>query len=78
LNPGALEADYDLIGEWARHNKRRSLFVVMTSVSNPASLEALHRALKPITRRHLPVVMAIADRDLQGLVQEPAHNLDEA
>ncbi len=78
LQPGSLEGDYGLITEWARFNRRRSLFVVITSVSSPASLETLFKTLRPLTKRHLPLVMAIADRDLQRLAGEKAQDLDDA
>ncbi len=78
LQPGKLEADYDLLASWARLNKRRSLLLLITSIANPSSLDVICQALLPARRKHLPLVFAIASRDLRNLTQAKAANLDQA
>lgn len=78
LGPSELEADYQLLTEWAHYNKRRSLLVLITSVSNPVTLDTLQSALLPVRGKHLPLICAIADRDLEQLAEEPALNAAQA
>jgi len=78
VTPGTLEADYDLIGAWAQETKRRSLLVLITSLSTPTGVEQIRRALLPIRRKHLPLVVAIHDRDLIQLLDAPASSLATA
>jgi uncharacterized protein (DUF58 family) len=78
LKVGTLEPNYQLLAQWAHLSRRRSLLVLITSISNPASLEAVCAALLPVRRKHLPLVFALADRDLQDLVWQRAANLDDA
>lgn len=78
LKVGTLEPNYELLAQWAHSSRRRSLLVLITSISNPASLQAVCTALLPVRRKHLPLVFALADRDLRDLVRQPAENLDDA
>ena len=78
LEVGSLEADYQLLTEWARMNKKRSLLLLVTSITNPAGLESIHRALEPVKRKHLPLVFAIADRELAQIAAAKATNLTSA
>lgn len=78
LPVGTMEADYQLLTEWARFAHRRSLLVLLTSISNPATFEVIRQALNPVRQKHLALVMAMADQDLERLVDQPAKTLDEA
>ena len=78
LELGEVETDYQLLTEWAHINRRRSLMVLITSISNPASLDQIRRTMQPIRRKHLPMVFAIADHDLHTLTQEQAEGIDQA
>jgi len=78
LEIGELEADFQLLTEWARFNRRRSLLILITSISNPAGLEQIRSHLPPLRRKHLPLVFALADADLKDLVYRQAANLEDA
>ena len=73
-----LEPDYQLLNQWATMSRRRSLLLLITSISNPSGLQTIARTLRSVRNRHLPMVFAIADQDLQKLTREPAKNLTEA
>lgn len=73
-----VESDYQLLTEWAAANRRRSLLLLITSVSNPNGLDHIRKALLPIRNKHLPLVFALADRDLQALVMNRVNSIDEA
>ena len=78
LKVGFLESDYDLLATWARSNRKRSLLVFITTLSNPASLEVIRNALWPVRNKHLPLVCAISDRDLNNLVKAPVETLEDS
>jgi uncharacterized protein (DUF58 family) len=78
LQVGGFEADYQLLSEWAHLNRKRSLLILITSISSPEGLNAIRDALYPVRRKHLPLVFAVADRELEELSLAPAANLDDA
>lgn len=78
LSASTLEPDYQLLTEWGHTQRKRSLLVLITSITNPISLEGIRNALKPLSSKHLVLVIAIADRDLQELTQVRANSLDDA
>ncbi|MCB0322720.1 MAG: DUF58 domain-containing protein [Bdellovibrionales bacterium] len=78
LKTADIESDYQLLLEWVGMDRRRSLLVLITTLSNPAGLESIERALQPIRGRHLPIVFAIADRELDLLRFRSVNNLPEA
>lgn len=78
LQPGEREGDYDLVRHWGLRRTRRSLLVLLTSVTTPANLENLRRNLLPLAGKHLPLVVAIYDRDLQRILESPVKSADEA
>ena len=78
LRPGPLESDYQLLTHWGAGNRRRSLLVLITTASNPAGFEQIRQALLPLRRKHLALVMAVADKDLLELAFDRAENLDQA
>ncbi len=78
LQVGSFEADYQLLSEWAHLNRKRSLLILITSISSPEGLNVIREALYPVRRKHLPLVFAVADRELEELSIAPAANLDDA
>lgn len=78
LKPGDLESDYQLLTEWAGMDRRRSLLILITSFSNPSGLDAVAKSLLPVRSRHLVLICAIADRDIEELRYSSAGNLAEA
>lgn len=78
LRIGEVESDYQLVGEWAHQGCKRSLLVLITSVSNLAGLQQIGRSLLSIRGRHLPVLFSIADRELIRLSRNSAASLEEA
>lgn len=78
IQTSTLEPDYQLLTEWGHAQRKRSLLVLITSISNPISLEGIRNALKPLSAKHLVLVIAIADRDLQELTQARANSLEDA
>ncbi len=78
LTPGDLESDYQLLTEWAGMDRRRSLLILITSFSNPSGLDAVAKSLLAVRSRHLILICAIADRDIEELRHSSAGNLAEA
>ncbi len=78
LSVGSLEGDYELVGSWARRCKRRSMIILLTSISSPASVDVIKNVLSSISQKHLPLVIAIYDRQLQALAEKKVENLNEA
>lgn len=78
LQAGALEADYQLLTEWAHFHRKRSLLVLITSVASPVALDRLRAALLPVRGKHLPLICALADQDLENLAEERAFNPSQA
>ena len=78
LHPGQLETDYGLFSEWLRMHRRRSLLMFVTSISSPGNLDLLAKLLLPVRRTHLPVVIAIADEQLETFAHSAVANLQEA
>ena len=78
LEIGQLEPDYQLLVDWTHMSPRRSLLVLITTATNPASIEELRLSLSPLTRKHLLLVCAIRDHDLDSIQSEPASDLQEA
>ena len=78
LKSDEVESDYQLLTQWATTSRRRSLLLLITSISNPAGLESIRQAMAPLRRRHLPIVFAIADQELQELVELTPGNLTQA
>lgn len=78
IRASTLEPDYQLLTEWGHSQRKRSLLILITSISNPVSLEGIRNALKPLSAKHLVLVLAIADRDLQELTQTRANSLEDA
>ncbi len=72
------ESDYQHITEWAQSNRKRSLLILITSVSNVAGMEQIKNSLLPVRSRHIPIVFCIADRDLIEVSEQPAANLKDA
>lgn len=73
-----LEADYQLLTEWAHMNKKRSLLVLITCISSSSGLDSIGKALLPARRKHLPLVFAVADRDLENIARTKAKNVEDA
>lgn len=78
LHPGQLETDYGLFSEWLRQHRRRSLLMFVTSISSPGNLDLLSKLLGPIRRTHVPVVVAVADEQLERFAYSSVSNLEEA
>lgn len=78
IRAGELESDYELLTQWALRERRRSLLLIISSVSNPAGVEAIARCIAPVKARHFPVLLAIADRSLQQTAIKPAKSTLDA
>ncbi|RMG42314.1 MAG: DUF58 domain-containing protein [Candidatus Dadabacteria bacterium] len=72
------EADYSLVSSWARTIRRRSLLVLITSIANPSGVADIMRSLRSVSDRHLPLVVAIADQELEEMANQSAGNIDQA
>jgi len=78
LEAGELEGDYELVKRFGRSSRRRSLLVLLTSITTPANLDNLRLNLLPISQKHLPLVVAIYDRELQRLLDSPVETTRDA
>lgn len=78
LEVGHLEADYYQLLTWAESGQKRCLLVLITSVATEANLELLRPLLSRISRRHLPLIVAISPRDIYALLDKPPSSLEEA
>ena len=78
LEPASLEPDYDLLRSHGLSQRRRSLFVVITSVTGQDALARIGTALLPLAHKHLPLVVTISDRSLAAMVEQPAETVDDA
>ena len=78
LETSMLEADYLLARRWGLAAGRRSLFVLITSVSSPATVKDIRTTLAPLTRKHLPLLVSIEDLDLVSATREVSNSLQDA
>ena len=78
LEIGQLEPDYQLLADWTHMSPRRSLLVLITTATNPASIDGLRLSLAPLTRKHLPLVCAIRDHELDEMQAQAATDLEAA
>ena len=78
LEIGSLEANYALATNAARRNRRRTLLVMITSISSAAGLQTMRDSLRPLCGKHLPLIVAISDRDLEKLAEQKVDSLEDA
>ena len=78
LEASPLESDYSLLVDWVASQNRRSLLILLTSISNPASMSLIVDALAPLKKKHLIIMVAVADRGLTTLAESPPESLDDA
>ncbi len=70
LHPKLVESDYDLaFSQIALRLRRRSLLVVFTQLVDDTAAHALARHLRALSRRHLPLVVLLRDRDLDAMAE---------
>jgi uncharacterized protein (DUF58 family) len=71
LEPELVEPSYLRMLRFASTNvKKRSLIIIITDIVDDVSSKELITSLKLIRPRHLPLIVAIADRDLRAVVSE--------
>ena len=59
------ESDYDLsFGEFERRSARRTLMILFTDFLDPGSAESVTGRIGKLSRRHLPLIALIRDRDV--------------
>lgn len=78
LRPSQLEPDLRLVERTTLNTRRRTLFALITSASSLQSLEEVRLSLLPVARKHLPLVLVVADRDLHKLAYSAAPTVEKA
>lgn len=73
-----LDSDYQLLNQWAKNDRKRSLLVLISSIVNPSGLDNIKKALIQSRRTHLPLVFILEDPDLITLCQKDAESLEDA
>jgi uncharacterized protein (DUF58 family) len=79
LEARLVEPAYDLAAEHAgRSEARRSLVVILTSVTDLAAAELLREALLGLRRKHRPILVNLEDPELAALARGRPETLDTA
>jgi uncharacterized protein (DUF58 family) len=72
------ESDYPAVmARLAERYKRRALVVLFTDVTDEHTSRSLLDGLRLLRPRHLPLVVAIADRSLHNRREKPVHSTDD-
>jgi uncharacterized protein (DUF58 family) len=78
LEPELIEPSYKRAFQYISANsKKRSFIVILTDLVDKESSKELINSLKLLRPRHLPLVVTIGDRDLNGTVSEIPENVHE-
>ncbi len=70
LHPRLVESDYDAaFDQVSQRLRKRSLIVLFTQVADESSAQLVHRRVKALVKRHLPLVVLFRDPDFEELVE---------
>lgn len=79
LEARLVEPAYDLAAEHvAQSESRRSLVLVLTSVTDLAAAELLREAVLALRRKHRPILVNLEDPDLAALVRKRPESVEAA
>ena len=78
LQCSELDANYNLVRQWAESQRRRSLIILITSLFHSSNIQDIGKCLRPVVPKHLPVVFSLSNTDLEVLSLSPAHSIDDA
>ena len=70
LHPKLVESDYDAaFDQVSQRLRKRSLIVLFTQIADESSAQLVHRRVKALIKRHLPLVVLFRDPDFEELVE---------
>lgn len=78
VQPQLVESNYRAVLQYMlKHHRRRALVVILTDIIDRDSSEEILQAFSRLTPRHLPLLLAMRDADLDNIVAHPPKNVTE-
>jgi uncharacterized protein (DUF58 family) len=70
LHPKLVESDYDAaFDQVSQRLRKRSLIVLFTQIADESSAQLVHRRVRALIKRHLPLVVLFRDPEFEELVE---------